>query len=423
MKNIVMIMPYHRYLTAAKSEGMRIHAIWDRAVAERIFGAGAPADAYLATAAELADGFALTDFNDEAALSAAIRTAVADFDADVVYHVGQEESMLGPSRLAEELGLAANPASSIAVLNDKFALREMLAKHDVSPVRFAHATHWRDVGELLDEVELPVVVKPTDLSGSRGVLLLEDRAQFDEWGALLTSYDYDGPVLVEEYLTGPEFSVETVSVRGRHHVIGVTRKLLGAPPLFVEAGHVHPEPEGDSTAQLGALTVTMLELSGYQTGPAHTEIRMTPAGPRIIESQARLAGDKIPRLVHLATGLDLERAVLAALAGRPPTPSDPGAGAARIGYFQLPTGVIETIGGLTEIRALPYVSELSMPFAVGDTVPETVDWRTRHGFVVVSGTSVAQTAARLAEVEDLLDVRVSSAAESGESSDIAEVVA
>jgi biotin carboxylase len=87
----------------------------------------------------------------------------------------------------------------------------------------------------------------------------------------------------------------------------------------------------------------MLNAAGYRTGPAHTELRLTPAGPRIIESQARLGGDRIPRLVELATGIDIERAVFAALAGRAPgapTRSD----VAWIHYFALPPGVLCSVG-------------------------------------------------------------------------------
>jgi len=151
------------------------------------------------------------------------------------------------------------------------ALRRVLAEHDLSPVQYAHAARWEDVAALLDHFALPVVVKPTELSGSRGVLLLQHEDELTSWGAMLESYSYAGPVLVEEYLHGPEFSVETISVRGTHHVIGVTRKLLGAPPLFVEAGHVHPEPASPETDAIAQLVVDMLDVTSTLRGEADPE--------------------------------------------------------------------------------------------------------------------------------------------------------
>ena len=405
MSNLLMVMPYRAYLAKAKAEGFRVGAVWDPKVATEIFGG--LADRYLDDVRAQADAYWEADFADAAGYERVLREAAREFGAELIHHVGQEESMGLAARVAEDLGLAANSADSVHRLNDKVALRRLLDEHGLSPVRHADAPDWRSAAALLDRFELPVVVKPTQLSGSRGVVLVRDLAEFEAWGAALDETGYTGPVLVEEYLTGPEFSVETISVHGRHHVIGVTHKRLGPPPLFVEAGHAHPAPDSYDKAAIGAVVVEMLDAAGYRTGPAHTELRVTPAGPRIIESQARLGGDRIPRLVELATGVDLEGSVFAALAGRSPAPrSRPDV--AWIHYFALPPGVLRSVDGLDAIRALPFVDELSFPFEPGGRIPVTVDWRSRHGYVVVSAPSHEEAAWRVTEVESLLQVSVDS---------------
>lgn len=405
MTNLLMVMPYRAYLAKAKAEGFRIGAVWDPKVATEIFGG--LADRYLDDVRAQADAFWEADFADAAGYERVLREAAREFGAELIHHVGQEESMGLAARVAEDLGLAANSAESVHRLNDKVALRRLLDEHGLSPVRHADAPDWRSAAALLDGFELPVVVKPTQLSGSRGVVLVRDLAEFEAWGAALDETGYTGPVLVEEYLTGPEFSVETISVHGRHHVIGVTHKRLGPPPLFVEAGHAHPAPDSVDKAAIGAMVVAMLDAARYRTGPAHTELRVTPAGPRIIESQARLGGDRIPHLVELATGIDLEGAVFAALAGRSPAPRTR-PDVAWIHYFALPPGVLRSVDGLDAIRALPFVDELSFPFEPGARVPVTVDWRSRHGYVVVSAPSHEAAAWRVTEVESLLRVSVDS---------------
>jgi biotin carboxylase len=403
MTKVLMVMPYLDYIPKAAQEGFRISAIWDRKVAEGSFGEGT--DKYLADVAEVAESFHLADFDDPEGFREILRKAAAEFEPEYLYHVGAEESMLLTYQVAEELGIAANSARSIEVLNNKLELRRALAEHGISPVQYAYAQRWQDVAALLDGFTLPVVVKPTELSGSRGVYLLEDPEQLPTWGALLDSYSYTGPVLVEEYLSGPEFSVETISSRGVHHVIGVTRKVLGPPPLFVEAGHIHPEPPSPDTEAMARLTVEMLDATGYRNGPAHTEVKLTPNGPRIVESQARLGGDKIPHLVTLSSGFDMMRSVFVALAGRPLDAVVPTA-SARIHYFDLPRGVVRSVEGLDEAKALDYVYDLSFTFQPGDVVPETVDWRSRHGYVIVSGDSPEQTLERARHVEAVLKVDV-----------------
>jgi len=381
---LVMVMPYRALVEKAREEGFAVHAVWDARVARGIFGDGA--DAYLAALRRLAASLELTDFDDPHAFEQALRRSVDRSGADLLCHVGAEESMLATARLAERWGLQVNPARAIERLNDKRAMRRMLAGTDVSPVRFAEVTSVAGVRDVLGGFELPVVVKPTDLSGSRAVYLLQDPAELDGYADLLERYGYRGPLLVEEYLRGDEYSVETVSVQGHHQVVGVTRKVLGPAPLFVEAGHRHPAPDADRVEAIGALAVRLLDLAGYRTGPAHTEVIWTPDGPRIVESQARLGGDRIPRLVELATGVDLEREVFRALRGDALQRPDRPVAAAGIAYLQLPLGRVTAVRDVDPPADLEsgsgWVDEVSFPWHVGDVVPATVDWRSRHGYVV-----------------------------------------
>jgi len=410
MPNLVMVMPYRAYIAKAHREGFRIGAIWDRAVADWLYHSDA--EAYLAEVRSMVADFRLVDFTDRVAYAEAIRAAVREFDADYVWHLGGEESMMPAYETAAELGRAVNPPEAVTLINDKLAMRRLLRERGISGVRFAEAGHWSEVAGLLAGFELPVVVKPTALSGSRGTLLLTDPADLPAWGASLAGYRYDGPLLVEEYLQGPEFSVETVTVDGVHHVIGVTRKLLGPLPRFVEMGHLFPEPDSEQTRQVAALAVTLLNAAGYRCGPAHTEVIVTADGPRIVESQARLGGDKIPVLVQLATGIDLEQEVFAALAGRVPSaPSSDAVG--HIAYLDLPPGMLRAVEGLDAVRALDFVDTVSFPFEVGQPIVPAISSWTRHGFVILTADDAAQALERADLVRSMITVEVDAPALTG----------
>lgn len=403
MPKLVMVMPYKAYLRKAEAEGFRISAVWDPAEADRLFGADAPG--YLREVTSQVDSLRLVDFTDDVAYADAIRAAVRESGAEHVWHVGSEESMQLAYDVADELGKAVNSPRSVTLLNDKLAMRTLLRDKGISPVRFATADRWPDVAAALAGFTLPVVVKPTTLSASRGTFLLADPADLPAWGATLAGYGYHGPLLVEEHLRGPEFSVETLTVRGEHHVVGVTRKLLGPLPHFVELGHLVGEPETDATRQVAALAVELLDAAGYQCGPAHTEVILTAGGPRIVESQARLGGDKIPDIVRLATGFDLRQEIFAALAGRTRRP-EPARGVGHIAYLSFPAGTLRAVSGLDAVRELAFVDTLSFPFAVGDVLPETVSSKTRHGFVVLTGADADQALARAEQVRRLIKVEV-----------------
>jgi len=132
----------------------------------------------------------------------------------------------------------------------------------------------------------------------------------------------------------------------------------------VEMGRLFPDPDTDRARQLADLAVALLDAAGYQCGPAHTEVIMTPDVPRIVESQARLGGDKIPQIAQLATGFDPERGIFTALAGRAPAPAIPHA-VGHIAYLALPAGLLRSVSGLDAVRDLDFVDTLSFPFSVG----------------------------------------------------------
>ncbi|GAA3500001.1 ATP-grasp domain-containing protein [Streptomyces prasinosporus] len=404
---LLMVMPYSQFVRKAAEAGFEVWAIWDPSLREQ---------KYLDEVAEHARELLLTDFGDEAGLRALIAETVRAHGIGTVLHLGAEESMPPAVAEAEELGVSPNPASAVAALNDKAAMRALLAAHGLSPVRSEVAGGVDEVAAAVARLPLPVVVKPARASGSRGVALIRDADDLQEWTARVTEAALAGPYLVEEFLQGPEFSVETLSSGGEHHVIGITAKRTTGAPFFVETSHIHPAPlRPEERAALHAVVIGLLDLAGYRFGPAHTEVVLTARGPRIVESQTRLGGDRIPLLIESASDYDIEAAIFRTLAGEPVEPPQP-RHTASVGFFFLPAGRLESVAGLDAIRALPYVQALHFPFSPGDELPRTTNSFTRHGYVVVDAESPAEADARIARVRGLLgaDVReVSLAAPKG----------
>ena len=257
-----MVMPYRQFLGQARAEGIGTVALWDPAL---------ESPAYLRDVAAGAEAYLTTDFGDTAGLRRVVAETAARHRVDRIVHLGREETMLPVAEEAERLGLAANPAQAVARLNDKALLRELLAEHGLSPVEVRRFERPEQVREALADLVLPVVAKPTVLAGSRGVRLISAPADLADWERSLAEYGYRGPVLVEEYLRGPEVSVETLSADGRHHLVGITAKEVTAPPVFVETAHTHPAPlpPADERA-IAELVTRMLDAAGHRFGPVHT---------------------------------------------------------------------------------------------------------------------------------------------------------
>ena len=391
---LLMCMPYRQLVRKAVAAGFRVYSVWDPTL---------ESGAYLDEVAALSEEMVLTGFDDEAKLRRVIATMAVRHDVARVLHLGREATQLAVCEEAEALGLAVNSSRALAAINDKAAMRALLDAHGISPVRSIEVPCPQEVHRARG-FEFPVVVKPTRLDGSRAVRLIERAHDLAAWRDEVDRLNYHGPVLIEEYLRGPEFSVETLTVGGCHHVVGITAKRLGPAPHFVEMGHVFPAPLDDR--ERGAITdvvVGYLDASGYRFGPAHTEVILTERGPRIVESQARIGGDRIPLLIEVATGFDIEAAVFQALAGEPVHPRPPRR-LAGIAFFDFGTGRVQSVDGVEAVRELPFVHELKVKVADGDVLAPVISSQTRHGYVVVDGASPAQVAQRLAEARARLQI-------------------
>ncbi|WP_441246982.1 ATP-grasp domain-containing protein [Kitasatospora sp. McL0602] len=396
---LLMVQPYSQFVEKAVALGFRVWSIWDRTLQ--------PAS-YLEQVEKHSEEMLYVDFSDEQALRSLVRETALARDVAYVLHLGEEATMVPVAEEAQALGLAVNPPEAIHRLNDKAALRALLAERGLSPVRTALAATPQETTAVLAGFGYPAVVKPTRLQGSTAVRLVQDAAELADWQAETERFGYTGQVLVEEYLDGPEYSVETLSDGGRHQIVGITAKQKTPAPAFVETGHVFPAPlpAGDAAA-VGELVAAVLDAAGYRFGPAHTELILTQDGPRIVESQARLGGDRIPALIRIATGFDIEGAIFEQLAGRTVTAA-PAERVGAISFFQFPPGPVTRVDGLEQLSALPHVHEVKFPFAVGGVLPHTRHSASRHGSVIVEGRDAAEAERLATEAKALLRVETGS---------------
>ncbi|MFE5298147.1 acetyl-CoA carboxylase biotin carboxylase subunit family protein [Streptomyces sp. NPDC056632] len=222
-----------------------------------------------------------------------------------------EPLLVHTAQLAEHLGLRTNTASVMENCRNKHATRRLLAAHRVPSARSGRVTDLLQATILAEAIGYPIVLKPAGQAGSVGVIRVdnsEDLARafdFTAAGAGLAG-GQNTDVLVEEYLDGPEISVECVTQHGITHAVAVTRKKLGFEPYFEEIGHT-VDAADPLLAQVAPIAAAAIRALGIDHGIQHVEMRLTPSGPRIIEVNGRIGGDLIGHLVRLATGLDLPR--------------------------------------------------------------------------------------------------------------------
>jgi biotin carboxylase len=293
------------------------------------------------------------------------------------------------ARINHELGLQTNPLEAVTAVNDKAFMRELLRGSAVGQVASAAVRSEHDLRMLPRTVPLPVILKPTLGTGSRSIHVIRDLEQLD---ALARELDFSAPAgdstppwLAEELLEGPEFSVETFSMAGGHHLLAVTEKFK--TDNFVEIGHLVPARiTAEQQDRIFAEVSTLLTALGVQEGAAHTEVMLTAAGPRVIETHTRPGGDAIVELVRLASGFDIQQLTFDWLAGKPVelTPA-PEAAAAAIWFLTVPEGTVTAVGGQDEACASEGVMSAFLTAGVGDLIPPLRSSWDRQGDALAVG--------------------------------------
>jgi biotin carboxylase len=308
--------------------------------------------------------------------------------------------------LAARLGLPGPDATSVRAARDKSHQRRVTAAAGVASPAFRVAASAAEAVAAARETGFPVVVKPVDGSGSVGVRACADAGEVEAHAApLFAAGGAETRLLVESFVHGEEFSVEVFSGR----VIGITRKHLGSPPFFVEAGHDYPAAVSPGVERtLTDAVVLATERLGLGWGPLHWEMRIAADGRAVpMEVNPRLAGGFIPELVRHAQGIDLIRDTLRLVVGEAPEPVPARRRHASIRFLFAPAaGRLEAVEGIDDVRSREDVVDVALYRPVGAELTIEGDFRDRIGHVIACADGSAAACAAADEARAALRVVV-----------------
>ncbi|MEU4550468.1 ATP-grasp domain-containing protein [Micromonospora violae] len=280
-----------------------------------------------------------------------------------------EASILAAARVAQALGLPGGDPAVVERCRDKRLTRLTLDEAGVAQPRSVAVSTVDEAVTAATELGGPVVLKPRALGGSLGVVVADDPEQVRERFPFTLGTEVagvpraDAPVLVEQYVSGPEISVDAVVHQGRVEVMFIAHKELGFAPYCEEVGHRMDgaDPLLKDPELLDQLQHIHTAL-GIRDGATHTEFKLTGSGPVLIEVNGRLGGDLIPQLGQLVTGIDPALAAASVACGRSPElrPDRTLVGSVRF-YYPDREGTIGAVR--VEENGLPGVVALVMPVA------------------------------------------------------------
>ncbi|MBW2282533.1 MAG: ATP-grasp domain-containing protein [Deltaproteobacteria bacterium] len=306
--------------------------------------------------------------------------------------------------VAAHLGLPSISAEAARLATDKFAMKEAFRDAGVPIPWFAEVESAVELARIAAERGPDLVLKPVDRSGSRGVFLLDEKSNLSELFACAQEFSYSGRVQVEEYLTGPQISTETILFEGRALTPGFADRnydLLDRfrPQIMENGGWVPSLCSAEERARVEDVVVRASLALGIETGVTKGDVVLTAEGPKVIEIAARLSGgDFCASLVPHGCGINYVRAAVRLALGEEPDfaelePRFERAVANR--YFFPEPGRLLSISGAAEVRAQDWLEKLEFWYAPGDEVPASLSHAHRFGVFVATAPDRETLAERI----------------------------
>ncbi len=266
---------------------------------------------------ENAPGFQYADFN----------YIVSTLDYDGILSIATKNNIDGilttsdlPVRtvayVCERLDLNGLSRKAANICTDKFMQREILSNCNQKIIVPKHVLIQSsdNITNKIKNLEFPLMVKPIDSSASRGVSKINNIVDLEYAYQHAMQYSKNGKVIIEEFIEGPEYSVESITLNGRSFIIAITEKTIYQTngTSFVESRHVIPaELENNKKREIEEFVKFVSREFDINNCATHTEIKITKNGIVLIEMAARLGGDYITSdLVPLATGVDMLKNII-----------------------------------------------------------------------------------------------------------------
>jgi biotin carboxylase len=302
-----------------------------------------------------------------------------------------EKPMRLMSKLANELGYLFHKPDVVEKTLDKWLMKHAFQKYGV-PCAKGKLIGFSDVltPDTLNGFTYPLIIKPKDAFSSRGVFKIDNYKKIADYISETRSFSSNGDVLIEEFIDGKEFSIESITFKGKTTIVQITEKFITPFPNTVEMGHLQPAfLTEEQRNQISEIVIDAIAAIGIDNSASHAEVILTSDGPRIIEIGARLGGDFISSyLTKASTGISMDKAAVQIALGIEPDLQKKQDRYAYIKYVELAVGEkVNRVENISDLYVLPGLVLAQIFVKPGDVIKPITHSAFRPACVIVSGES------------------------------------
>ena len=307
---------------------------------------------------------------------------VEKYGIDAIVTAATDKPLVMMARIAEKYGFPFYSVETAKWSTDKFQMKQRFMEGGVP---CAKGRLVKRVSEV-EDFEYPVIIKPRDNSGSRGVKLCRTKEELETSMSEAFEVSKLDTVLVEEFIEGPEYSIEGLHHDGKSEVIQFTEKKTTLFPYNVELGHIQPAKISDeSKLQICEIVSRIGKVLKFENCPSHTELKINERGIFVIETSPRLGGDYITSiLTPLSSGVNVEDELLKIALGQSIYPQPESMQYSGVHFFAFEEGcVIKHVPDVDFVKGWPHVVDVSFYLKKGDKVNRITSSLNRYGYLIL----------------------------------------
>jgi isopentenyl diphosphate isomerase/L-lactate dehydrogenase-like FMN-dependent dehydrogenase/biotin carboxylase len=311
--------------------------------------------------------------------------------------------------IANALNLPGIRYSAAEAATNKVLMRTVLSKNNIPVPKFKSIWNLQDTYKAIDEIGLPVVLKPAENMGARGVIKISKRDEIQNAYYHSKKYSPTGELIVEEYLDGHELSIDALVWNQNYVITGIADRIIIGEPYFLEIGHNMPSLiSKDILEEASKVMIAAMKAIGINHGAAKGDIKITNKGIYVGEIAARLSGGFMSSHTYpIASGVDLYKRAIQIALGEEPDPINE-----KFEYFCIERGILTrpgkllSIEGIENAKKIPGICEIIITKKIGSILNQPTSNIDKIGHIIAKGKTLEEAVELAEKARSLLSIQI-----------------
>ncbi len=291
------------------------------------------------------------------------------------------------------------------LVTNKYFMREKMAKNKIPIPQYEKVSTEKEAAIFAKEFNFPIVIKAVDNAGNRGVSIVKSKEEIAEAVKKAYSYSNKSYILVEEYIDGTEHTIEGLSYKNQHSILGISDTIRNPPPYPVDLNLIYPTAHTEGVVKkIHSSVNNSVKALGLSIGETHSEVIIKNKQPYLLEVAARGGGMHIPsKIIPTLSGINMNvESIKMSLGVENVNISPRFEKSVMLKFLVAPPGKLLNIKGLDVLESRDDIIYYYIEYKIGEIVRELRTGGDRAGYLILKGETRQSVFKKEKEIEDII---------------------